>query len=90
MDFYENVLEECGITPLIEHKLGSIEPIMEWTKWLSYIPEFEKNKIDMLRTKKTTDLSLEECKFLIKFEEQTKMLRLFMKVVKVLLKNKRK
>ncbi len=32
--------------------IGNISPIMEWTKWLSYKPEFEKKEMIGLTRKK--------------------------------------
>lgn len=40
--------------------IGNISPIMEWTKWLSYEPEFEKKRNDWLNMKKISECSYEE------------------------------
>ncbi len=40
--------------------LEGITPSIEWQKWLSYEPDFEKNRIEYLETKKESELSHEE------------------------------
>lgn len=40
--------------------LGGITPSIEWQKWLSYEPDFEKNRIEYLESKKESELSHEE------------------------------
>ena len=38
----------------------NIQPNIEWSKWLSYEPEFEKERIQYFDSKKVSELSLEE------------------------------
>lgn len=38
----------------------NVSPDIEWLKWLSYEPEFEKNRIEYFDSKKVSELSLEE------------------------------
>ena len=38
----------------------NVSPDVEWLKWLSYEPEFEKNRIEYFDSKKVSELSLEE------------------------------
>ncbi len=44
----------CGKT------IVNVSPDVEWLKWLSYEPEFEKNRIEYFDSKKVSELSLEE------------------------------
>ena len=47
----------CKIIP--RNTIGNVSPIIEWIKWLSYEPEFEKKRIEYLDSKKS-ELSYEE------------------------------
>lgn len=40
--------------------IGNVSPDIEWIKWLSYEPEFEKRRIQYLDSKKISELSYEE------------------------------
>lgn len=40
--------------------IGNISPDIEWIKWLSYEPEFEKKRIEYFDSKKISELSYEE------------------------------
>lgn len=40
--------------------IGNISPDIEWTKWLSYEPEFEKKRNEYLGSKIVSELSYEE------------------------------
>lgn len=42
--------------------MGNISSDVEWIKWLSYEPEFEKKRIEYLDSKKVSELSYEELK----------------------------
>ena len=48
----------------------------EWIKWLSYVPDFKKKRIDMLNSKLVSDISLEELEEIRKYKEQIEMLEL--------------
>lgn len=48
----------CKIIP--GNTIGNVSPIIEWIKWLSYEPEFEKKRIEYLDSKKRSELSYEE------------------------------
>ena len=54
----------CKIIP--RNTIGNVSPIIEWIKWLSYEPEFEKKRIEYLDSKKS-ELSYEEIKFLLDY-----------------------
>ena len=47
----------CKIIP--RNTIGNVSPIIEWIKWLSYEPEFEKKRIEYLDSKKS-ELSYED------------------------------
>ncbi len=53
---------KMGCKPKIIHGnvIGNVSPDIEWTKWLSYEPEFEKKRIEYFDTKKVSELSYEE------------------------------
>lgn len=40
--------------------IGNVSPDIEWIKWLSYEPEFEKKRIEYFDSKKISELSYEE------------------------------
>lgn len=59
--------------------LGSINPLIEWIKWLSYVPSFTKERIDYIYSKNVRDLSVDELKELTFYQEERKMEELFLK-----------
>lgn len=58
---------------------GNIPPIIEWIKWLSYEPEFEKNRIEHLISKGINNLSYEEINELKYYMKRKRMAQLFKK-----------
>ena len=75
VDLYRNLIKRgAKIRPSM--RIG-VNPHPEWLKWLSYIPEFEKNKLEELKSKKVEDLEIEELEFLLKYKENKKMAKLF-------------
>ena len=58
---------------------GNIPPIIEWIKWLSYEPEFEKNRIEHLNSKGSNNLSYEELNELDHYMKRKRMAQLFKK-----------
>lgn len=38
--------------------LGSVNPLTEWIRWLSYVPYFMKERIDYIYSKNIRDLSM--------------------------------
>ena len=58
---------------------GNIPPIIEWIKWLSYEPEFEKNRIEHLNSKGINNLSYEEINELNYYMKRKRMAQLFKK-----------
>ena len=55
--------------------LGNVVPSMEWSKWLSYEPDFEKKRIEELETKK--ELSYEETNELNLYKRNKLFAKLF-------------
>ena len=39
---------------------GNVSPYLEWKKWLSYVPEFERKRIEYFDSKKISELSYYE------------------------------
>ena len=39
---------------------GNVSPYLEWKKWLSYVPEFERKRIEYFDSKKISELSYDE------------------------------
>lgn len=52
------MIKKVKIIP--KYIIGNISPVIEWIKWLSYEPEFEKKKIEYFDSKKVSELSYEE------------------------------
>ena len=52
--------DSSGVKILPKYVVGTISPDIEWIKWLSYVPEFEKKRIEYFDSKKISELSLEE------------------------------
>ena len=59
--------------------LGSINPLIEWIRWLSYVPSFMKERIDYIYSKNIRDLSVAELKELTSYQEERRMQELFLK-----------
>lgn len=59
--------------------IGNIDPYIEWIKWLSYVPEFQKARIQELDSKIIEEMSLEELDELRIYKSQIRMLELFKK-----------
>lgn len=56
---------------------GNVSPDIEWIKWLSYEPEFEKKRIEYFDTKKVSELSYEELEEASKYSRNKIFARLF-------------
>lgn len=50
---------------------------MEWLKWLSYVPEFQRTRIEELNSKMVGDLSFNELEEVYEYRNQVRMLDLF-------------
>ena len=55
----------------------NVDPIIEWIKWLSYIPDFQKSRIKYLESKMANDISLEELSEINQYKIQARMATLF-------------
>ena len=53
--------------------LGNINPLIEWIRWLSYVPSFMKERIDYIYSKNIRDLSVAELKELTSYQEERRM-----------------
>lgn len=61
------------------HIMGEVLPHIEWLKWLSYEPEFEKKRIEYLNSQNESELTIEELEELAKYNKN----KLFAKLFKV-------
>ena len=57
--------------------IGNVSPDIEWIKWLSYEPEFEKKRIEYFDTKKVSELSYEELEEASKYSRNKIFAKLF-------------
>lgn len=57
--------------------IGNISPDIEWLKWLSYEPEFEKKRIEYFDSKKISELSLEELEEVTRYSRNKVFAKLF-------------
>ena len=57
--------------------IGNINPYIEWIKWLSYVPEFQKARIQKLNSKTLKELTKEELNEIKSYKNQLRMLELF-------------
>lgn len=67
-----------GKTKIIHgNVIGNVSPDIEWIKWLSYEPEFEKRRIEYFDTKKVSELTYEELEEASKYSRNRIFARLF-------------
>ncbi len=57
--------------------VGNVSPDIEWIKWLSYEPEFEKKRIQYFDSKKVSELSYEELEESSRYSRNKIFARLF-------------
>lgn len=57
--------------------IGNVSPDVEWIKWLSYEPEFEKQRISYLESKKKSELSYDELEEVAKYRRNRTIVNLF-------------
>ena len=50
--------------------IGSVNPLIEWIRWLSYVPYFMKERIDYIYSKNVRDLSVDELKEFTFYQEE--------------------
>ena len=72
-----NIMAGSGVKVIHGECIGNVDPYIEWIKWLSYIPEFQKERIQYLNSKTVEELTLEEIDELRTYKYQKKMLELF-------------
>lgn len=72
-----NVLADTGTKIIPGRKIGNVDLYTEWMKWLSYIPDFQKTKIETLSKKTYSELSISELTQLNDYLNQKRMLKLF-------------
>lgn len=82
MDFNRKIAREVskigGNVKIIHGSvIGNIPPDIEWTKWLSYEPEFEKKRIEYLDSKKVSELSYKELEEASRYSRNKIFARLF-------------
>lgn len=56
---------------------GNVSPDIEWIKWLSYEPDFEKERMEYLFSKKVTELSSEEFDEISRYSRNKTVAELF-------------
>ena len=61
---------------IVSGDIGNVSPDVEWIKWLSYEPEFEKQRISYLESKKT-ELSYDELEEVAKYRRNRTIVNLF-------------
>ena len=66
-----------GVKVISGNVFWNVNPYIEWTKWLSYEPEFLKAKIEIISNKKDNEITEAEYNLLNKFKEEQEMARLF-------------
>ncbi len=72
-----NMLAGSDIKIIHGEVIGNVDPYIEWIKWLSYVPEFQKARIQELNSKIVEELTLEELDEIRAYKSQIRMLELF-------------
>ena len=71
------IIAGSGVKIIHGEVMGNIDPYMEWIKWLSYVPVFQKARIQELNSKTVAELTLEELDEVRAYKSQNRMLGLF-------------
>lgn len=58
-------------------RMDGMEPYLECKKWLNYIPDFQKKRMDYLNNKKVSELSLDEIEEIRNYKYEEMMSNLF-------------
>lgn len=66
-----------GDVKIVHGDVIGVSPDIEWIKWLSYEPEFEKKRIKYLDSKEMSELSCEEFEEAIRYKRNKIFARLF-------------
>ena len=72
-----NMMAGSGVKIIHGEVIGNVDPYIEWIKWLSYVPEFQKARIQKLNSKVVEELTLEELDEVRAYKSQIRMLELF-------------
>lgn len=72
-----NAIYGDGVRIIPGEVVGNVNPYIEWIKWLSYVPEFQKERIDELSSKTIDEVTLEDLDELRAYKSQIRMLELF-------------
>lgn len=73
------IMAGSGVKIIHGEVMGNINPYIEWIKWLSYIPEFQKERLEKLNSKTGEELTLEELDEIKIYKSQIRILELFKK-----------
>jgi hypothetical protein len=71
-----HIMAGTGAKVIPGEVIGNVNPITEWIKWLSYLPDFQMKKIEAIKNTKAANLSLSELDELRSFVYQNRMLDL--------------
>ncbi len=71
------VMAGSGVKVIHGEVMGNVDPYIEWIKWLSYVPKFQKTRIQELSSKTVEELSLDELDEIRAYKSQIRMLGLF-------------
>lgn len=72
-----NMLAGSNTKIIHEKFIGSTDSYSEWLKWLAYIPDFQKSRMQELESKTVKELTLEEIDEVRAYRSQNRMLELF-------------
>lgn len=72
-----NMIAGSDIKIIHGEVIGNVDPYIEWIKWLSYVPEFQKARIQELNSKRVEEMTLEELDELRAYKSQIRVLGLF-------------
>ena len=72
-----NIMAGSRVKAIHGECVGNVDPYIEWIKWLSYIPKFQKERMQYLNSKAVEELTLEEIDELRTYRYQHRMLELF-------------
>ncbi len=72
-----NIMAGSGTKIISGEIIGNVNPYIEWVKWLSYLPDFQKARIQELNSKIVEELTLDELDEIRAYKNQIRMLNLF-------------
>lgn len=71
------IMADNGTKIIHGGNIGNVDPYIEWIKWLSYIPEYEKKRIEYFDSKKISELTYEELEEASRYSRNKIFARLF-------------